>query len=59
MRFVVNHFDNSVVAMDVLYAVSAKKELAATKSPRLTAEPLSVTSSTISISELLDLVNQQ
>lgn len=58
VRFVVNHFDNSVVAMDVLYAVNAKKELAATKSPRLTAEPLSVTSSTISIAKLLDLVNQ-
>ena len=58
VRFVVNHFDNNVMAMDVLYAVNAKKELAATKSPRLTAEPLSVTSSTISIEELLDLVNQ-
>lgn len=58
VRFVVNHFDNNVVAMDVLYAVNAKKELAATKSPRLAAEPLSVTSSTISIAELLDLVNQ-
>ena len=57
VRFVVNHFDNNVMAMDVLYAVNAKKELAATKSPRLTAEPLSVTSSTISIAELLDLVN--
>ena len=58
VRFVVNHFDNNVTAMDVLYAINAKKELAATKSPRLTAEPLSVTSSTISIAELLDLVNQ-
>lgn len=45
--------------MDVLYAINAKKEeLAATKSPRFTATPLSVTSSTISIAELLDLVNQ-
>jgi hypothetical protein len=38
--------------MDVLYAINAKKEeLAATKSPRLTAEPLSVTSSIISIAK--------
>lgn len=58
VRFVVNHYDNSVASMDVLYALNAKKELAATKSPRLTAEPLSVTSSTISIAELLDLVNE-
>ena len=58
VRFVVNHFDNNITAMDVLYAINAKKEPAATKSPRLTAEPLSVTSSTISIEELLDLVNQ-
>lgn len=58
VRFVVNHFDNSVSSMDVLYAVNAKKEPAATKSPRLAANPLSVTGSTISISELLDIVNQ-
>ena len=58
VRFVVNHFDNNVTAMDVLYAINAKKELAALNAPRLTAEPLSVTSSTISIEELLDLVNQ-
>lgn len=58
VRFVVNHYDNSIASMDVLYALNAKKELAATKSPRLTAEPLSVTSSTISIAELLDLVNE-
>lgn len=58
VRFVVNHFDNNVTAMDVLYAINAKKELAALNAPRLTAEPLSVTSSTISIEELLNLVNQ-
>ena len=58
VRFVVNHFDNSVSSMDVLYAVNAKKEPAATKSPRLATNPLSVTGSTISISELLDIVNQ-
>lgn len=58
VRFVVNHFDNNVTAMDVLYAINAKKELAVLNAPRLTAEPLSVTSSTISIEELLDLVNK-
>ena len=58
VRFVVNHFDNNVVSMDVLYAVNAKKELAAHNAPRLAAKPLSVTSSVISIAELLDHVNK-
>ena len=44
--------------MDVLYAINAKKELAATKSPRLTGKPLSVTNSSISIADLLGYVNQ-
>lgn len=60
VRSVVNHFNNELASIDVLYAVNAKKEeLAATKSPRFAAEPLSVTSSTISISDLLDLVNKK
>ena len=59
VRSVVNRFSNALTSIDVLYAINAKKEeLAATKSPRFTAEPLSVTSSTISIANLLDLVNQ-
>jgi hypothetical protein len=58
VRSVVNQFNNELASMDVLYAINAKKELAATKSPRSTAEPLSVTSSSISITELLDIVNQ-
>ena len=58
VRSVVNQFKNELAAMDVLYAINAKKELAATKSPRSMAKPLSETSSTISIAELLDLVNQ-
>ena len=44
--------------MDVLYAINAKKELAALNAPRLGATPLSETNSTISIAELLDYVNQ-
>lgn len=58
VRSVVNQFKNELAAMDVLYAINAKKELAATKSPRSMAKPLSETSSTISIAKLLDLVNQ-
>ncbi|MGN1320259.1 MAG: hypothetical protein ACI4U6_03990, partial [Acutalibacteraceae bacterium] len=59
VQSVVNNFNNDLISMDVLYAINAKKEeLAATKSPRFTAEPLSVTSSTISISNLLDHVNK-
>ncbi len=59
MRMVVNQYTNEVDTIDVLYAINAKKEeLAAIKSPRFTAKPLSVTSSTISISNLLDLVNK-
>ena len=58
VRSVVNKYDNELVSMDALYAVNAKKELAALNAPRLTAKPLSVTSSVISISDLLDYVNR-
>ena len=59
VRSVVNQFNNELDSMDILYAINAKKEeLAATKSPRLTAKPLSVTSSIISIAELLNYVNE-
>lgn len=58
VRTIVNSFSNELTSIDVLYAINAKKELAATKSPRFTAEPLSETSSTISIADLLDLVNK-
>ena len=58
VRSIVNHFKNELASMDVLYAINAKKELAAAQPPRSTAKPLSVTSSTISIADLLDVVNQ-
>lgn len=58
VRSVVNQFKNELASMDVLYAINAKKELAALYAPRSAAKPLSVTSSTISIAELLDHVNQ-
>lgn len=58
VRSIVNHFKNELASMDVLYAINAKKELAAAQPPRSTAKPLSVTSSTISIADLFDIVNQ-
>lgn len=58
VRSIVNQFKNELASMDVLYAINAKKELAALSAPRSAAKPLSVTSSTISIAELLDYVNQ-
>ena len=58
VRSVVNHFDNKLNSVDVLYAINTKKELTANKSPRYTAKPLSVTSSDISIAELIDVVKE-
>ena len=58
VRSIVNQYKNELASMDVLYAINAKKELAALYAPRSAAKPLSVTSSTISIAELLDHVNQ-
>lgn len=58
VRSMVNQFSNELDSIDVLYSINTKKELAATKSPRSAATPLSVTSSTISISDLLDYVNK-
>ena len=58
VRSVVNQFGNELNSMDVLYAINAKKELAALNAPRSTAMPLSVTNSDISIAQLLDFVNK-
>ena len=58
VRSVINRYANELVSMDALYAVNAKKELAVQNAPRLTAKPLSVTSSAISIADYLDYVNQ-
>ena len=58
VQSVINQFNNELDSMDVLYAINAKKELAALNAPRLAAKPLSVTNSTISIAELLDYVNK-
>ena len=58
VRSIVNQFNNELDSMNVLYAINAKKELAALNAPRSAAKPLSVTSPTISIANLLDLVNK-
>ncbi len=58
VRSVINQFNQSLESMDALYAMNAKKEPAATKSPRSAAKPLSVTGSAISIADLLDIVNR-
>ena len=58
VRSIVNEFDNSLQSIETLYAVNAKKESAATASPRFANDSLSVTDSTISIADLLDYVNK-
>ena len=55
--FIVNRFTNEILSIDVLYAINTKKEPAALNAPRFTAKPLSVTGSTISITDLQDFVN--
>lgn len=56
VRSVVNRFKNELVSMNVLYAINAKKEPAALL-PLSTEKSALGTGSTISISELLDYVN--
>lgn len=58
VRSIVNSYNNELASFDVLYAINTKKELAANKSPRYANNSLSVTNSTISISNLLDYVNR-
>ena len=58
VSFVVNKHTNEVQSIDVLYAVNAKKEVAALDEPEF--RPINgtaLTTSTISISNLLDYVN--
>ena len=57
VRSVVNRFRNEVTSMDVLYAMSAKKEPAALL-PRLAENSAIRTDSTIRIRKLLDYVNE-
>lgn len=58
VSFVVNRHSNEIQSIDVLYAVNAKKEVAALDEPEF--RPINgtaLTTSTISISNLLDYVN--
>lgn len=59
VSFVVNRVSNEVMSVDVLYAVNAKKEATALIKPELSSQSdVSLTASTISISDLLDYVNR-
>lgn len=58
VRFVVNSYTGEVDSINVLYALTTKKESAVLNAPRLTDDPLSITDSTISIARLLDYVNR-
>lgn len=59
VSFVVNRASNEVMSVDVLYAVNAKKEAIALIEPELSSQSdVSLTASTISISDLLDYVNR-
>ena len=53
VEFVVNSFDNTVESVDVLYSANAKKESAVLNAPGPTENPLLLTDSKISISQLL------
>ena len=59
VSFVVNRYTSEVTDIDVLYAVNAKTEPAGSLSPSITAETAGYfTGSTVTISNLLDFVNQ-
>ena len=59
VSFAVNRASNEVMSVDVLYAVNAKTEPAGSLSPELSSQrDVSLTGSTVSISDLLDYVNR-
>lgn len=57
VQFVVNRASNEVMSVNVLYAINAKKEPAASL-PKFTDESAPLTGSTISIADLLTYVNR-
>ena len=57
VQFVVNRASNEVMSVDVLYAINAKKEPAASL-PKFTDESAPLTGSSISIADLLTYVNR-
>lgn len=59
ISFVINKASNELMSVDVLYAVNAKKEATALIEPELSSQSdVSLTASTISISNLLEYVNK-
>lgn len=58
IEFVVNEFTNEVASMDVLKSINTKKEAAVLNAPPPTNNSLRITTSDISIAELLDFVNR-
>ena len=59
VSFVVNRASNEIVSIDVLYAINAKKEATGLIDPELSSQSdVSLTASSISISNLLDYVNK-
>ena len=59
VSFVVNGYSNELMSMDILYSVNAKKEATGLIDPELSPQSGgSLTASTISISDLLELVNE-
>ncbi len=59
VSFIVNSTTNEIASIDVLYAVNAKKEATALIEPELSSQSdVSLTASSISITNLLDYVNK-
>ncbi len=59
VRSIINSSSNTLDSMDVLYALNAKKESAALNAPRSADESvISFTDSTVSLADLLEIVNR-
>lgn len=58
VEFVVNDFTNEVESIEVLKSINAKKEVAVLNAPPPTNNSLRITTSTISIAQLLEYVNK-
>lgn len=57
VEFVVNRYSNELSQIDILYSANTKKEAAALNAPRVMNNSLAITASTISIADLLQIVN--
>ena len=58
VEFVVNEFTNEVDSIEVLKSLNTKKEVAVLNAPPFTNDSLRITTSEISIAQLLDFVNK-